>query len=93
MSGASNDYGRCVDSDVWATIDADANAIGDTFRGMVSNFPVVGGFVAGMIPPTYTANAIRSCPGATIDHTSNYTQEMILGAVLIALIVLYLIAK
>ena len=91
QNGAYNDYGRCTDSETWQTRDADANAIGDTFRGAVSNFPLIGGLFAGLVPSTYTNNAIRYCPGATIDHTTGYTQETILASVVLALVVIYLI--
>jgi hypothetical protein len=92
-SGSYNDYGRCVDSDVMYTREADQNAIGDTFRMLASNFPIVGNFIAGMVPPTYTANAVRLCPGATIDHTTNYYQEYTLMAIVFALVVIYLMIR
>ena len=89
--GASNVHGKCVDSPVWLTREPDANAIGDTFRGLVSNVPYVGSLVAGLVPDTFTQNAIRSCPGATIDWTPDYTQEMTLMALIVVLIVIYLL--
>jgi hypothetical protein len=91
MSGASNAYGRCEDASVWMSREQDANAIGDGFRSVVSNVPYVGGIVAGLIPDTYTANAVRMCPGATVDHTTPYSQTYALMAVLVGLIVIYLI--
>jgi len=90
-NGASNYHGQCVDSPVWLTREPDANAIGDTFRSMVSNFPYVGGLVAGLVPDTFTQNVIRSCPGATIDWTSDYSQEYTMMALLVVLILLFLI--
>ena len=90
MNGGSNQNGRCMDSAVWLTRDAEANAVGDTFRSAVSNFPVVGGFVAGMVPDTLTMNAIRTCPGATIDHTSGYRQTYVLMALVVMLLAIYL---
>lgn len=90
-NGAQNDYGRCTDSETWLTREADSNAIGDTFRGAVANFPLIGGLVAGLVPSTATNNTIRYCPGATIDHTTGYTQETILASVVLALVVIYLI--
>jgi hypothetical protein len=91
MSNASNQNGRCMDSSVWITRDADANAVGDTFRQAVGNFPVVGSFVAGLVPDTLTMNAIRSCPGATIDHTTGYRQTYGLMALTVMLLVIYII--
>lgn len=88
-SGAYNNNGRCADSAVWLTREADQNAIGDSFRNMVSSFPIAGQFFAGMVPDTYTANAVRQCPGATIDHTTGYTQEYVLLALIVALIFIY----
>lgn len=93
MNGGQNEYGRCADTEVWLTREADANAIGDTFRSAVGNFPIVGGLVAGLVPDTYTANAVRSCPGATTDHTTGYRQEVVLLALLLSLIVIYAILK
>lgn len=91
QSGAHNTNGRCTDSAVWLTREADQNAIGDTFRNMVSNFPIAGGFFAGMVPDTYTANAVRQCPGATIDHSTGYGQEYVLLGLIAGLIFIYAI--
>ena len=92
-NGGHNDYGRCVDSEVWYTREQEANAIGDAFKGIMSSFPIGGSLIAGLVPDTHTANAVRMCPGATIDHTTAYTQEYILMAIVVALIFIYLIAK
>lgn len=92
-NGAHNQNGQCLDSSVWLTRNPDANAIGDTFKSAVSSFPMVGSFVAGMVPDTYTANAVRTCPGATIDHTTGYTQEYVLLATIVALIFIYIMIK
>lgn len=91
MSNASNQHGQCIDSAVWVTRDPEANAVGDTFASMVSNVPYVGGFVAGLVPDTFTQNAVRSCPGAVVDWTPDYTQEMVLMALIVVLIVIYLL--
>lgn len=87
---ASNQNGQCVDSAVWLTREDDANAIGDTFRGAVSNFPIIGQFVAGMVPDTQTMNAMRSCPGAVIDHTTGYRQTYGLMALVVMLLGIYI---
>ncbi len=87
-------YGKCRDSQVWQTRDADANAVGDAFRSAVSSFPYIGGFVAGFIGDTLTNNAIRQCPGAVTDYTTPYRQTYILiGLVVIVAFVYYLIPK
>jgi hypothetical protein len=88
---ASNANGKCQDSAVWLTREANANAIGDTFRSAVSNFPIGGSFIAGLIPDTLTMNAIRSCPGATIDHTTGYRQTYGLMALVVMLLAIYLV--
>ena len=88
---AQNANGRCQDSAVWLTREADANAIPDTFRSVVSIVPVVGGFVAGLVPDALTMNAIRSCPGATIDHTTGYRQTYGLIALVVMLLAIYLV--
>lgn len=90
MSNASNQHGKCQDSAVWLTRDADANAIGDTFRSAVSNFPYVGQFVAGMVPDTLTMNAMRVCPGAVIDHTTGYRQTYGIMALIVMLLAIYI---
>ena len=84
---------RCQNSEVWLTRDEDANAFGDFFRSEVSSFPAVGGIIAGLVPDTLTANAIRSCPGATIDHTSGYALDLLLIGFIVLLIVIYLFVK
>lgn len=84
---------RCQYSDVWLTREEDANAFGDFFRNQVRNFPIAGGLFAGFVPDTLTANAVRSCPGATIDHTSGYTLDTILVVLLVVLIIIYLYVK
>lgn len=91
MNGASNQYGRCQDSTVWLTREDEANYVGDTFRGLVSNFPVVGQYVAALVPDTLTMNAIRTCPGATIDHTTGYRQTYVLMALVVMLLAIYLV--
>lgn len=88
---ASNANGKCLDSAAFYTREADANAIGDTFRGAVSSFPVVGSFISGLVPDTLTMNAIRSCPGATIDHTTGYRQTYGLIALVVMLLAIYLV--
>jgi hypothetical protein len=91
MSGASNIHGRCTDSAVWVTYEEDNQAMDNLWRDTLSSFPVVGGFIAGMVPDTLTMNAIRSCPGATIDHTTGYRQTYGLMALTVMLLVIYII--
>lgn len=90
---AQNANGKCSDSSVWLTREADANAFGDGFKSLMNNIPVVGGIVAGLVPDTLTANAVRTCPGATIDHTADYRQTYVLMGVVVALVALYIYLK
>lgn len=69
---------KCQYSEVVLTREDGANAVGDTFRTAVSNVPLVGGLVAGLVPDTFTANVLRACPGKVVDHRSGYWPEMIL---------------
>jgi hypothetical protein len=84
---------RCEYTEVWTSRDDDKNAFGDFFRDSVANFPIAGGLFAGMVPDTLTSNAVRSCPGATIDKTSGYTLDLILLGLIVFLIVVYLSIK
>lgn len=79
---------RCEYSDIVLTREAGANSVGDTFKKGVSAVPLVGGLVAGLVPDTFTANVLRSCPGAVIDERSPYWLEfglLIGGLVLLGL--------
>jgi len=86
------DYSKCA-SEVSLSRDANANAIGDTFRQSVGSFPLVGGLIAGFVPDTLTQNILRTCPGALIDHTTDYQLEYTLLAVAVILTILYVITK
>jgi hypothetical protein len=92
-NGGSNKNGQCQDSSVWLTRDPEKNAIGDGFKSAMNVIPIVGGLVGSLVSDTYTANAIRTCPGATVDHTTTYTQEYFLIAIIVALIFIYVIAR
>lgn len=91
MAEVYNENGQCATAEEWISREADANAIGDTFKGIMSSIPAFSMF-AGLVPDTYTANALLICPGATVDHTDPYSQEYILIGVIVALMVVYLIA-
>lgn len=69
---------RCQFSEVVLTREEGANAIGDIVRKGIGSVPIVGGLVAGLVPDTFTANVLKSCPGAVIDHRSNYWAELAL---------------
>lgn len=84
---------RCTNSEVWFTRDEDANAYGDFFRGQVANFPIAGEFFAAMVPDTLTANAVRTCSGATIDKTTPYTLDVVLIGLIVLFIIIYIQLK
>lgn len=90
-SNASNVHGKCIDSPVWLTREPDQNAVGDAFKGILSNVPYVGGLAASLVSDTATQNVIRTCPGATTDWTPDYSQEYTLMALIVVLIITYLI--
>jgi hypothetical protein len=85
---ASNMYGRCRDGQAYLTREADANAVGDTFKDVLANTPF--SFLGGFVPDTLTVNAIRQCPGAVTDHTTPYRQTYVLIALAVALLALYI---
>ncbi len=91
MSQAGNMYGKCRDSEVWLTREADKNAFGDAFKQMMNVVPVVGSLVAGFVPDTLTNNALRQCPGAVTDYTTPYSQTYALIGVVVALLVVYML--
>tara|TARA_R110001599_G_scaffold129074_2_gene303167 strand:- start:14101 stop:14376 length:276 start_codon:yes stop_codon:yes gene_type:complete len=81
---------KCFDSELYISRDADANAIGDTFRGMVGNsIPIVGPLVAGLVPDTLTNNIVRQCPGVTLDKRSTFTVDYILLVFIVTLLISY----
>lgn len=84
---------RCQNSEVWFSRDEDKNAFGDFFRNQVANFPIGGQFFAGFVPDTLTANAVRTCSGATYDKTTPYTLEYVLIGFIVLLIIIYLFKK
>ena len=90
---AQNANGKCSDSSVWLTREANTNVAVDVFRQVANVVPVVGGSIGGLVPDALTANAVRTCPGATVDHTTDYRQTYVLMGVVVALVALYIYLK
>lgn len=76
----------------WLTPDEDNAWIG-AFQQGVASVPIVGGLVAGFIPPSQNLNSVRCIPGKKFDETTGYTTSGYLLALVVVLAVVYLFTR
>lgn len=69
------------------------NAWISAFATGVSAFPVVGSFIAGMIPPSANLNSTRCIPGEKHNETTGYSTLTTLLGVALVLIVVYVLLR
>jgi hypothetical protein len=76
----------------WLTPDEDNAWIGAFAKG-VSAVPIVGGLVAGFIPPSNNLNSVRCIPGNKHDDTTGYATTGYLIAAVLVVAIVYLVTR